>query len=129
MNFNKTVLVLLASSVSCISADITEISNMAQYDQAIHTGRVVIKFWHHQCAPCRQIKTYFDSLAKDDVYKDIKFFSVNTMKVSAVTQRAVGQFGFNSVPTFVFLNNGKKVALVKGDRAGIKNALDALVKM
>lgn len=81
---------------------------------------VVIDCWAPWCGPCRMITPIIDELAKD-YYGRIVFAKLNTDENPRTSER----FGIMSIPTLLFMKDGREVDRVIGavPRSYIENTL------
>ena len=84
-------------------------------------GKVVLDFYATWCGPCKRIAPMFKELAEK--YPTIQFFKVDVDEAQDVSE----SFSVESLPTFVFLNNGNVVGRVEG--ADFNNLLSLLDKL
>ena len=90
---------------------VVELQNESEFEQKCLSGLVVIDFFTTWCGPCKVIAPKFDEFAGK--YPNFKFFKVNTEEIPKVAAK----FSVKSIPTFVFLKDGKEVARVVGGNA------------
>ena len=77
------------------------------------TTYVAVDFFAEWCGPCKAIAPFVDSLAaKHGIPNILAFAKVDVDKAQDVAQ----SFGVTAMPTFIFLKNGKQVA-VNGEAA------------
>lgn len=69
----------------------------------IATGRCVVLFQKPSCPYCVYLKPHFEKLKKANSDKGISFV------VKEVTPDAKNAFGFTTVPTVIYYNNGKEM--------------------
>jgi thioredoxin 1 len=70
---------------------------------------IVVDCWAPWCGPCRMLSPIIDELARDYEGKMV-FGKLNTDNNRAVA----GQFGIMSIPTLLFIKNGKLVDTIVG---------------
>lgn len=74
----------------------------------IDQGVVVIKFFATWCGPCKKMDPIVDILESE--FNDCTFFAVNADDFPNI----VSTYGVKSLPTIVFLKDGKEVKKVIG---------------
>ncbi|GMH52568.1 hypothetical protein TrRE_jg4901 [Triparma retinervis] len=103
------VILLLAASVTGRPV-VRTIRDTSQFDKllekhATETGLpIILDFYSDSCGPCRQIAPAFKKLAKEYEGKAV-FAKVDVNKQHEIS----GRYGVRSMPTFVFIVEGKKV--------------------
>ena len=90
-----------------MAIDITKENFEKEVQQS--TLPVVIDVYADWCGPCQQMKPIFEELAKELIkkYKSVK------LNIDEAREIAV-QFNVSSIPTFVFLKDGKIVGKETG---------------
>ena len=93
--------------------DVEEISTIEQYDNLIDQSKdrlVVIKFSAYWCGPCKKIQPHYIQLSGE--YKNVIFAHLDVdleeLKSLAILDN------INSLPTFLFIKDEKKVSEVLG---------------
>ncbi len=72
------------------------------------SGKVVIDFFATWCGPCKRIAPVYVELSQ-------KFPSITFLKCDVdEAEQVSGLYKVESLPTFVFLNNGKEVKRIEG---------------
>jgi thioredoxin 1 len=71
-------------------------------------GSVLVEFFTDWCTVCRQMEPTLQSFSKS--FSGVKFFKVNAGK----NINLASKFSVMSVPTFIFVKNGKLVDQVVG---------------
>ncbi len=74
------------------------------------TGKVVIDFFANWCGPCVRFAPKFEEYANKPEYKDITFLKVNVDEASALSET----YGISSLPTFLFVENGRTLFQLEG---------------
>ncbi len=92
----------------------TEITEASQ----IPSGKVVIDFFATWCGPCKRVAPLFEELST--TFPSITFLKVDVDEAEALS----GQYEVESLPTFVFLKDGKVNARIEG--ANIHSLIDQL---
>jgi thioredoxin 1 len=91
------------------------------YDKEVTSSKrpVIIDVYADWCGPCQQMTPIFDELEKE--LSDYAFVKLN---VDESRELAI-QFGVTSIPSFVFMKNGK----VMGKETGYMNKNDLKKKI
>ena len=97
---------------------ITELSEIPK------NKKVVVDAFADWCGPCRKIAPMYEELSKK--YTEIYFFKFDVDQSEELSTH----FEIKAMPTFVFLNNGKKIGKVEGaNLEKITALLDKLDKL
>ncbi len=125
--------IVYSTSAGSGSATMTESSrNVMPIAESQFTGEVekatspvVVDFYATWCGPCRMLSPRLDKLAGEFAGK-IKFVKVNVDEA----QELAGRFRVESIPTLLFIKNGKVEERVTGlvTQEALKSRLSALVK-
>ena len=85
---------------------------------------VVIDFWASWCMPCKMFGPIFEEVSKGYEGK-VKFVKVSTEEA----MQTANKFNIMSIPTVVFLKEGKEVDRVSGmmSKEKLKEAVDKLI--
>ncbi len=85
---------------------------------------VLVDFWAEWCGPCRAVSPIVDELAKEYQGK-LKVLKVNVDD----NQSTALKFQVMSIPTLLFLKNGKEVEKIVGalPKNHIKSKIDSLL--
>jgi len=67
---------------------------------------VLLDFWASWCGPCKVMGPIMDELAEDYKSQPIRIGKVNV----EVNRQLSARFGVQSIPTFIFFNEGKPVS-------------------
>jgi thioredoxin len=78
------------------------------FKKSIKQGKAVVDFYADWCGPCQVMKPIFEKVSKD--FKDVHFFKVNVDS----NQEAASLCAVRSIPTLVFIKEGKEVERVLG---------------
>ena len=86
-------------------------------------GKVLIDFWATWCGPCRMLAPVLDEIGTE--YPEVAFGKVNVDEEAGLAQ----MFGIVSIPTLVFMKNGKIIKKSVGylDADGLRAVLDGLI--
>lgn len=84
---------------------------------------VVLDFWAEWCGPCRMLAPVLEEIGTE--YPEVAFGKVNVDKEAGLAQ----MFGIVSIPTLVFMKNGKIIKKSVGylDADGLRAVLDGLI--
>lgn len=79
------------------SSQITDITELADLDQAIEAGPVLLDLWAPWCGPCRAIAPVIDRLA--EWYGErVRVLAANVDDAPAIAER----YGVRSIPTIIY---------------------------
>jgi thioredoxin 1 len=86
---------------------------------------VVVDFYADWCMPCRMMAPVFESLSKEFEGK-VKFLKLDTQAENRIASEA----GVQSIPTLIFMKDGKSVGKVVGfsDEDSLKEKIKSLLK-
>ncbi len=84
---------------------------------------VVLDFWAEWCGPCRMLAPVLEEIRTE--YPEVAFGKVNVDEEAGLAQ----MFGIVSIPTLVFMKNGKIIKKSVGylDADGLRAVLDGLI--
>ena len=84
---------------------------------------VVLDFWAEWCGPCRMLAPVLEEIGTG--YPEVAFGKVNVDEEAGLAQ----MFGIVSIPTLVFMKNGKIIKKSVGylDADGLRAVLDGLI--
>jgi thioredoxin 1 len=90
---------------------------------AAHQGLLMVDFWAEWCGPCKAIAPALDDLARESK-GTVTLAKVNVDENHGLAAR----YGVRSIPTVLFVKQGKVVDQVVGavPKAKLKEKLDAL---
>lgn len=97
--------------------------NTSEFDQIVKNNKyVVANFTATWCGPCQAIKPIVD-----EIYGDKDFQKIEIVRVDLDSQRELAErYEVTAVPTFVFIENGATVEVVKGASPKMKTAFESL---
>lgn len=85
------------------------ITSSSQLQPYLNSAKLlVLDFYADWCGPCRQIAPVIDELSRR--YSNVNFVKVNVDNSDELTAK----FKVKSMPTFVFIKNGRVVGTVSG---------------
>ena len=96
----------------------------ANFEATVSAGVAVVDFWAPWCGPCRMVAPIIEELAEEYESK-AKVCKVNTDE----EQDLAVKFGIRSIPTILFLKDGKVVDQMVGAAAKqtFKQKIDSLL--
>ena len=83
-------------------------------------GLVLVDFYADWCMPCKMLSPILEELSEE--IDDVKIVKVNTDK----TQELASSFGIMSIPTLLFVKDGKVIDTLVGMRP--KEELERVIK-
>ncbi|MCC6753254.1 MAG: thioredoxin [Saprospiraceae bacterium] len=96
----------------------------ANFQSETKDGVAVVDFWAEWCGPCRMVGPIIDELSKE--YGDkVKIGKLNVDHNPSVSM----QFGVTSIPTILFIKDGKQVDKQVGasSKAVLKQKIEAIL--
>lgn len=96
----------------------------SNFEATVNSGIAVVDFWAPWCGPCRMVAPIIEELAEEYEGK-AKICKVNTDE----EQDLAVKFGIRSIPTILFLKDGKVVDQMVGAAAKqtFKQKIDSLL--
>jgi thioredoxin 1 len=96
----------------------------SNFDEETKQGVVLVDFWAEWCGPCKAIAPVLDDLTREAGGR-VTLAKVNVDENHGLAAR----YGIRSIPTILFVKQGKVVDQVIGavPKAKLKEKLDALV--
>jgi thioredoxin 1 len=85
--------------------------------------KVVIDFFAHWCGPCKRIAPEYEEFSKK--YTNVEFLKVDIDESNELAEA----FGIESLPTFIFIENGnilKGKEILGADMETLKNSLEEM---
>lgn len=108
------------------SNDVTEVQHIEseeEFDEQVKKAGsklVVVDFFATWCGPCKRIAPVLDSFAKTYASQIV----ILKVDVDQLNELAMVKYNVDSMPTFVFLKDGKTVKRFSGaDAEGIENTI------
>ena len=83
-------------------------------------GKIIIDFWADWCYPCKEMSPVFEEISKE--VKGLKFAKMDVDEEPELASK----FGVMSIPTFLFLKDGKEIKRFVGVMA--KSSLKEKIK-
>lgn len=83
-------------------------------------GKIIIDFWADWCYPCKEMSPVFEEISKE--IKGLKFAKMDVDEEPELASK----FGVMSIPTFLFLKDGKEIKRFVGVMA--KSSLKEKIK-
>ncbi|MBP8725931.1 MAG: thioredoxin [Saprospiraceae bacterium] len=96
----------------------------ANFQSETSDGVAVVDFWAEWCGPCRMVGPIIDELSQEYGTK-VKIGKLNVDHNPAVAM----QFGVTSIPTILFIKDGKQVDKQVGasSKATLKQKIEAIL--
>ena len=82
--------------------------------ETLNEGRVLIDFFASWCGPCKTLKPIVEKFAEEQTEVNVVMLNVDEHSDIAT------EFGIRSIPTLIYLENGKIVNRVTGIRSSIQ---------
>ena len=98
---------------------IKHISTIAELEEEIKNGVVLVDFFATWCGPCRMLSPILEEVAKEN-----PFLTVLKVDVDEATQLAA-TFGIQSIPTLILFKGGQQIDVKLGYQN--KNQLSAFI--
>lgn len=110
---------MILATVGCSAKDILHAKTQADIDKAIKNNSMVVVDYHAEsyCAPCKQMAKILPDVATE--FSEVLFIKAD------INNEGVGS-DIQSVPTFIFYENGKEVKRFTGSKS--KGAFTADIK-
>ena len=79
------------------------INNVAEYEEAIKEGVVLVDFFATWCGPCKMLSPLLEEIAEE-----IPNINILKIDVDEVSELAV-RYGIQAIPTLMLFKNGQRV--------------------
>ena len=79
------------------------INNVAEYEEAIKEGTVLVDFFANWCGPCKMLSPVLEEVAEEN--PDINILKIDVDEVSELAVR----YGVQAIPTLMLFKNGQRV--------------------
>ena len=79
------------------------INNVAEYEEAIKEGIVLVDFFATWCGPCKMLSPVLEEVAEEN--PDINILKIDVDEVSELAVR----YGVQAIPTLMLFKNGQRV--------------------
>ncbi len=87
------------------SSFIQTVSDSRKWQELLTThDKVVVDFWAPWCGPCRTLAPVFEQVAQDPDCAPVTFCKINIDDCPDIA----GQYQVLSIPTMIFLHNGRE---------------------
>lgn len=96
-------------------------SSQAHLDQFASNGKVIIDFYADWCNPCKRMSPLIDNLA--EIMPEFTFLKINR----DIFLDLAKTFNITSIPTLIFLHNGKEIGRYDG-KPLTQKALEQLIR-
>ena len=90
---------------------VKEVLESKEFNELIASKNLtVVDFFATWCGPCKQIAPFINKVNEDKDYCNVTFLKVDVDKAEDITQ----EYSVSSMPTFIFLKDGKEVHRFSG---------------
>ena len=79
------------------------INNVAEYEEAIKEGVVLVDFFATWCGPCKMLSPLLEEIAEEN--PNINILKIDVDEVSELAVR----YGIQAIPTLMLFKNGQRV--------------------
>ncbi len=86
------------------------IKTLEEFHEEMKASRVLVDFYATWCGPCRMLSPLIEQLAEE--YPELTILKIDTDEVPG----AAAEYNVYSIPTLVYLENGKKIDQAAGYR-------------
>lgn len=96
---------LLCISCAVLNASVIQITSEEEFNAITASKPIAIEFYASWCSVCQHINKPFRAVAQDAEFKDVTFAQIDINKLTPLCKK----LGIMGVPTFIYMNGGKKV--------------------
>ena len=82
--------------------------NEENFEESIKQGNAVLDFYADWCGPCQMMEPTLQKVSKE--FKEVHFFKINVDE----NQQIASTYAVRSIPTIIFLKNGKEFDRIIG---------------
>ena len=79
------------------------INNVAEYEEAIKEGVVLVDFFATWCGPCKMLSPLLEEIAEEN--PNINILKIDVDEVSELAVR----YGIQAIPTLMLFKNGQRI--------------------
>ena len=79
------------------------INNVAEFDEAIKEGKVLVDFFATWCGPCKMLSPVLEQLAESN--PELLVLKIDVDEVGPLAAR----FGIQAIPTLILFKDGRQV--------------------
>ena len=84
------------------------INSVAEFDEEIKGGTVLVDFFATWCGPCKMLSPVLEEVAKEN--EELKVLKIDVDEVGPLAAR----FGIQAIPTLILFRDGERVAVKMG---------------
>lgn len=125
MNLKKAAILSLVCSPLLSHATVMDIKGVDQLNnQVLNAGKpAIIKVGATWCPACVRSKSPFEKISNDGQFADVLFVEVDADASPDIVQK----YNVQSLPTFIYVNNGAVVDTKTGFSENLKNDISSAV--
>jgi thioredoxin 1 len=114
-SLSKCIPLIFLVHTSRLFSEFVNITNQEQYQKSVleNSNPVLVEFAADWCSVCKGVEKPFEKIALEPEFNSITFCRINIDNMDAISN----QHSIVGVPTFVYIQQGKKV----GEEIGINN--------